>query len=289
MGISLQPNYVIYTLLLILILSVNGQQQYLNNQQLNCDQSNGSVSKAKGYYCDGIQRSCASFLTFRSRPPHYDSPETIATLLGSDATKIASINNVSTTTTYNKLDADKIVIVPITCSCWGSLYQHVAPYKVNAGDSYFIIANNTYQGLTTCQALDGQNFYNSESLQVGAQISVPLRCACPSQNQMANDHVAFLLSYIVTWGDSVSSIAQVFGAHVQSILAANNLTEDDLIFPFAPLLIPMKSESCLENPANLLCSCPNGQYAYELEDGRICASQDKNSEAFPLKLVTVLG
>ncbi|KAK6235461.1 hypothetical protein SCA6_010798 [Theobroma cacao] len=283
MGLSLL-SHCLYTLMLLSHFHhpSQAQQEYLNNLHLDC--SGKTVSISKGYFCNGIQRSCASFLTFRSQPP-FDSPESIASLLGSNASYIASINNVSVTHNFSP---DKIVVVPTTCSCWGSLFQHIAPYTIRPGDTYFTIANDTYQGLTTCKALDGQNYYGSENLMVGEQLTVPLRCACPSQNQTA-DGVAFLLTYLVTWGDTLSSIGELFGVDAQSIAAANNVSAEDLIYPFTPLLIPMKSESCSKNPGSLLCSCPNGRYAYELEDGHNCAAQDKRQEGFSLKLVTILG
>ncbi|WRX32710.1 LysM domain - like 10 [Theobroma cacao] len=283
MGLSLL-SHCLYTLMLLSHFHhpSQAQQEYLNNLHLDC--SGKTVSISKGYFCNGIQRSCASFLTFRSQPP-FDSPESIASLLGSNASYIASINNVSVTHNFSP---DKIVVVPTTCSCWGSLFQHIAPYTIRPGDTYFTIANDTYQGLTTCKALDGQNYYGYENLMVGEQLTVPLRCACPSQNQTA-DGVAFLLTYLVTWGDTLSSIGELFGVDAQSIAAANNVSAEDLIYPFTPLLIPMKSESCSKNPGSLLCSCPNGRYAYELEDGHNCAAQDKRREGFSLKLVTILG
>lgn len=279
-------SHLLYTLMLLVQFQhpSQGQQGYLNNQQLRCgNETTSSISK--GYFCNGIQKSCSSFLTFRSNPP-YDSPETIASLLGSDASSIASLNNASIIT--HKFSPEAIVIVPVTCSCWGSLYQYVAPYKVRKGDTYFSIANNTYQGLTTCQALEGQNYYGATSVEVGAQLTVPLRCACPSRNQTDEQMADFLLTYMVTWGDTYSSIGKMFEVDAQGIVAANNLTMDAVIFPFTPLLIPMKSESCSASPASLLCTCPNGQYAY-LEDGHICASQDRNRDGFPLKLATILG
>ncbi|KAK6272559.1 hypothetical protein POUND7_009642 [Theobroma cacao] len=283
MGLSLL-SHCLYTLMLLSQFHhpSQAQQEYLNNLQLDC--SGKTVSISKGYFCNGIQRSCASFLTFRPQPP-FDSPESIASLLGSNASYIASINNVSVTHNFSP---DKIVVVPTTCSCWGSLFQHIAPYTIRPGDTYFTIANDTYQGLTTCKALDGQNYYGYENLMVGEQLTVPLRCACPSQNQTA-DGVAFLLTYLVTWGDTLSSIGELFGVDAQSIAAANNVSAEDLIYPFTPLLIPMKSESCSKNPGSLLCSCPNGRYAYELEDGHNCAAQDKRQEGFSLKLVTILA
>ncbi|XVE79027.1 hypothetical protein DITRI_Ditri14bG0024900 [Diplodiscus trichospermus] len=278
-------SHFLYTLMLLSQFHrpSQGQQSYVNNKQLACE-TGANLPITKGYICNGNQKSCMSFLTFRSGMP-YDSPESIASLLNSDASNIASINNVSIA---HKFSPERVVIVPITCSCLGSLYQSFSAYTLRKGDTYFSIANDTYQGLSTCQALEGQNYYNGEDdLEVGSQLTIPLRCACPSRNQTAN-RVDFLLTYIVTWGDSISSIGKLFGADEQAILAANNLTLEDLIFPFTPLLIPMKSESCSQNPSSSLCRCPNGQYAY-LENGHTCASQDRNRKGFPLKLAIILG
>ncbi|XVE79025.1 hypothetical protein DITRI_Ditri14bG0024700 [Diplodiscus trichospermus] len=276
-------SHFLYTLLLLSQFHrpSQGQQRYINTSEHVC--GNDSIFIPKGYICNGIQTSCMSFLTFRSRLPH-DSPESIASLLNSSASNIASINDVSIT---DRFSPERIVIVPITCSCLGSSYQSSAPYRIEKGDTYFRLANYTYQGLSTCQALEGQNYYAAVNLEVGSLLTIPLLCACPSQIQTAN-LVDFLLTYTLARGDSISSIGELFGVDAKAIQAANNLTADDLIFPFTPLLIPMKSKSCSHNPASSLCRCPSGQYAY-LEDGHTCTSEDGNNKGFQLKLAIILG
>lgn len=281
--------YWIYTFSIFLCLSLfhnlsHCQQAYLNNTQLDC---NNNSFKTKGYFCNGPQKSCKSFATFRSHPP-YDSPVSIAYLLGSEASRIAKINNISD---IDKIPPDKQVIVPLSCSCSEDFYQHNTPYTIKyASETYFRIANDTYQGLTTCQALMSQNIYDNLNLSVGLELIVPMRCACPSENQITNG-VTFLLTYMVTWGDSFSSISnlaasidEVFGVTEQSILEANQMTPDGTIYPFTPILVPLKSESCSEKPDNFFCYCPNGYR--EDETGEICIPDDKG---FPVKLVTLLG
>ncbi|GKD40828.1 hypothetical protein Tco_1261035 [Tanacetum coccineum] len=46
----------------------------------------------------------------------------------------------------------------------------------------------------------------------------------------------------VTWGDNIDYMSQMFGLDVQSILDANELTVDQLIFPFTPVLIPLTTK-----------------------------------------------
>ncbi|KAJ0079658.1 hypothetical protein Patl1_24341 [Pistacia atlantica] len=255
----------------------NCQQTYLNNTQLDC-QKNPSISK--GYLCNGLETSCQSFITFRSQPP-YDSPIRIAYLLGSEASGITSINNISSNN--DTIPPGKLVIIPVSCSCSsGSIYQHNTPYTIKSNETYLSIANNTYQGLTTCQALMGQNYYDELSLEPGLQLTVPLRCACPSANQTANG-VSSLLAYMVTWVDTIGSMTDLFGVDEKSILEANKLSQDSNIYPFTPLLIPLKSESCSKNPEKFFCYCPADG---SLDGISYCKTEGKK---FPVKLVTLLA
>ncbi|XP_072962122.1 protein LYK5 [Typha angustifolia] len=216
-----------------------GQQDYEDNKQLDCDSTN--ASSTLGYACDGGGLSnCTSYLTFRSHTP-YTTPVTIAYLFSANASNISAINAIPD---VNAVSTDDLVLVPIPCSCTGNnqYYQHNATYTIKYDtETYFIIANDTYQGLTTCQALIAQNpSHNSRNLTVGLQLQVPVRCACPSANQTAAGF-RYLLTYLVTWGDDVPTITQRFRSDYQAVLDANNLTSDSTIYPFTTLLIPLKT------------------------------------------------
>ncbi|KAJ4836895.1 hypothetical protein Tsubulata_037364 [Turnera subulata] len=226
-----------------------GQQEYVNNHQNDC-YNDAFNSSTLGYKCSppasstSSSSSCQSYLTFRAIPP-YTSPALIAYLLtgGGDprsASLIASLNNISSDTAT--IPANSLVVVPLNCSCYGNYYQHNTSYTLKSTtETYFTVANNTYQGLTTCQTLMAQNPWDSRNLSVGLNLEVPLRCACPSPNQTAAGF-RYLLTYLVNWGDSVSAIASRFrgaGATEQSIRDANRLSPSALIFPFTPLLVPL--------------------------------------------------
>ena len=273
-------SFSFYTLSIVLFLclfcdTTYCQQAYLNNSQLNCT---GNPSISKGYLCNRPLQSCKSYVTFRSQPP-YDTAKNISDLLGSEASLIASINNV--TNIFDSIPADRLTIVPITCSCSGSIYQYYAHYTVKKSDTYFRIANDTYQGLTTCQALIGQNYYNSEDIPVGIELTIPVRCACPTENQTVNGVIS-LLNYMVTTNDTVSSIAKAFGVSVQSILEANMLSQNSTIYPFTPILVPLQSKTCTTNPSSFFCDCPNGYAA----DGVSCKTDTRK---FPVKWIALLG
>jgi serine/threonine protein kinase len=218
-----------------------GQQEYEANKQNACYATN--ASSVLGYVCNATTAaapSCDSYLVFRSSPPLYASPVSISYLLNSSVTATASANAVPTVT---PLAASTLVLAPVPCACTpGGFYQHNSSYTIQfAGETYFIIANITYQGLTTCQALIAQNpLHDSRGLVQGNNLTVPLRCACPSPAQAARG-VRYLLSYLVMWGDDVTSIAARFRVAARDVLDANSLDAEEIIFPFTTLLIPLKS------------------------------------------------
>lgn len=224
--------------LLVLMLKQNpsnAQQAYVNNKQLACYVDENVTH---GFVCNGVHSSCQSYLTFRSNPP-YNSAPSIGLLLGAEPSLISEINNY---TNFQTIPTNTQIIIPVNCSCSGKYYQHNSTYKLqDAAETYFSVSNNTYQGLTTCQSMMNQNPYGDRNLSVELDLKVPLRCACPTGDQIASGF-NYLLSYMVTWGDDYSAIAKLFGADVQSILDANELKADSIIFPFTPLLVPLKNK-----------------------------------------------
>ncbi|XWS64972.1 hypothetical protein CRYUN_Cryun05aG0050100 [Craigia yunnanensis] len=238
------PKFYLPFLLLPLMLHLGftqAQQSYVNNQQLDCVDQTKDNNITRGYSCNSEQRSCQSYITFRSEPPYYNTAVSIAYLLGAQATQISSLNNLSAD--VSPITAKSMVVVPVNCSCFNSsYYQHNASYTIKFDSkTYFSISNDTYQGLTTCQAMKAQNPIDNRDLNVDEELVVPLRCACPTARQIQAG-AKYLLSYIVTWGDSISSIAETFGAEEKSVLDANELSVNDLIFPFTPVLVPLSKE-----------------------------------------------
>ncbi|KAK4753372.1 hypothetical protein SAY87_022170 [Trapa incisa] len=220
----------------LLALLLHAQQEYLNNRQLNCGNSDNITC---GFACNRSDPpACQSYLTFRSNAP-YISLAIIGYLLRSDPSIMATLNNL---TDVEPIPSDTQIISPVNCSCAGKFYQHNASYTLKTqGETYFTVANETYQGLSTCQALEAQNPYPERALQIGMKLVVPLRCACPTPAQSAAG-IRYLLNYMATWGDTISEIAGLFGVTEQSLLEANELHEDSTIFPFNPILIPLTKE-----------------------------------------------
>ncbi|EMS52321.1 Proline-rich receptor-like protein kinase PERK14 [Triticum urartu] len=129
--------------------------------------------------------------------------------------------------------------------------QHDAAYAVQFVDeTYFSIADDTYQGLSTCQALMAQNPVRDSDIHPGVALTVPLRCACPSAAQAAAG-VRYLVTYVLDWDDNAFTVAQRFGADYQALLHANGITDDTTVYPFTTMLVPLKDPPTSQIPVVL--------------------------------------
>ncbi|XWS58655.1 hypothetical protein CRYUN_Cryun08bG0053200 [Craigia yunnanensis] len=202
-----------------------GQQAYLNNYRLEgADKSkdNNAISGVK-------KKSCKSYIPFRAEPP-CTSAVTIAYLLGAQPDLISSLRLNNLSSDVSSVPANSRVFVPLNCFGAGSYYQHNVTYTIkDDAEAYFILANDTYQGLTTCQAMKAQNSI------AGAK---------------------FLFIYIADWEESIASIAETFGVDEQSVLDANKLRED-MIYHYTPVLVPLAIEPTMILPPQASPSPPS--------------------------------
>uniref|UniRef100_A0A0E0C901 Protein kinase domain-containing protein n=1 Tax=Oryza meridionalis TaxID=40149 RepID=A0A0E0C901_9ORYZ len=104
-----------------------------------------------GYTCSETTAttSCTAYLTFRSDPPLYSSPLSVAYLLNATPSAVAAANSVPLA--VSPVDGTQLLLVPVPCSCNRATgyYQHNTTYAIQERDTFFRIANNTFQGLTT--------------------------------------------------------------------------------------------------------------------------------------------
>ena len=215
---------------------IGAQQPYVGKTTTDCNNEHNS-SSGLGYFCNGVNRTCQSYLTFRAVPP-YNSVSAISDLLAADPSQVSEINSVPETATF---DTNRLVIVPVNCACSGEYYQLNTSYVVKQDEGYYIISNSTFQGLTTCQAIGNQAGNPiSNDLDVGQRISVPLRCACPRKNQ-TDLGVNYLVSYLVAKNDFLSGISERFEVDNDLLLSANGLSEQDsTIYPDTTFLVPLE-------------------------------------------------
>ncbi|KAJ0704158.1 putative protein kinase RLK-Pelle-LysM family [Helianthus annuus] len=237
--LALRFFFVCAILLICPPILIQAQQPYIRKLSTNCTVTNASTS-VFGYACNGVNRTCQAYLTFRSKPP-YNTVVSIASLLNANATQLSQLNLVSENYTFG---TGETVLVPTRCSCLGQFYQANTTYVIQSRDTPFLIANDTFGGLSTCHAINTERSNLTTDIYTGSRLTVPLRCACPTEKQAAAG-INYLLSYLITWGQSVSAISAIFGVDTGLTLEANELSETDFnIYPFTTLLVP------LSNPPN---------------------------------------
>ncbi|KAL4300782.1 lysM domain receptor-like kinase 4 [Arachis ipaensis] len=255
-------NTIVLFTLSFLLVSSNGimsQQNYSGNSVLNCSNNDAEGPSSDFLYtCNGFQKSCLAFLIFKSQTPH-NTIATISNLTSSNPEDLARFNNASHSTLFR---TGKEVIVPLNCSCptrehdddYDEYYQAQTTYVLPKDPTYFTTANDTFQGLTTCDSLQRYNTYGVLDLHPGMVLHVPLRCACPTARQ-AGSGTKYLLTYSVNWGDNISNIAARFHVNASSMVDANGFSsENEMLYPFTTVLIPLTSE-----PNSTITKVQNGQ------------------------------
>ncbi|KAK7310455.1 hypothetical protein RJT34_07998 [Clitoria ternatea] len=231
---------IFFTLSFFLSLKARAQQNYSGNSVLNCknDDKTGP-SPSFLYTCNGLNKSCMAFLIFKSHPP-YNTVTTISNLTSSNQEEIARINGANLLTVF---PSGKEVIVPLNCSCATRVYyQAETNYVLGPFPTYFTVANDTFQGLASCDSLKRANPYGELDLHPGLELQVPLRCACPTWHQTRNG-TKYLLTYSVNWGDNISNIATRFNVAAGNLVDANGFpSQTQVLYPFTTVLIPLPSE-----------------------------------------------
>lgn len=229
---------------------IGAQQQYSGNSALVCMNRDADEppSPAYLYTCNGELFTCTAFLIFKARFP-FNTVLAIAALLSSNASEIARLNNAASKLT--DFPADMEVVVPVKCSCSGQYYEAKTSYQISSPEqTYFTIANTTFQGLSTCQSLEAENVYDEFSLKLGLELHVPLRCACPTKDQVLNG-TKYLLTYLIDWGDNITGVGEKFNVNSRKIVAGNGVSgEDSTLFPFTTILVPLSAEPTIISENN---------------------------------------
>ncbi|KAL1546695.1 lysM domain receptor-like kinase 4 [Salvia divinorum] len=214
------------------------QQNYSGAAIYRCHGNEATTLSESLHACNGRVSSCRAFLIFTAKSP-YVTVAAVANLTSSDQAEISRINNI---TTSRVLPEGQEVIVPAECSCLGRSYQATTTYQIRPGETYFIIADKIFKGLSTCDALKHANMYREMSLLPGQKLRVPLRCACPTAEQ-ADAGTKFLLTYLVGHGDTLLGLSKRFNVSVVSVYVANHFPDGFAeIEPFTTILIPLPSE-----------------------------------------------
>ncbi|KAK6115401.1 hypothetical protein DH2020_007670 [Rehmannia glutinosa] len=229
-------NWILNILITLIFFSswIKAQQKYSGNAVFDCKNTDDETA-FHHYTCNGKYPSCKAYLIFTAKFP-YNTVPVISALTSSDQTETAKINNV---TMFTVFPTGQEVIIPVNCSCSNQHYEAITTYQVPVErESYYTIANDTYQGLSTCDSIRRANIYSEP----GNKLRVPLRCACPTSEQAASG-TKFLLTYTIGQGDTVYALSKRFNVSVTNMSEANGVSDEfPIIYPYTTILIPLPNE-----------------------------------------------
>eukprot|EP00253_Pinus_taeda_P013327 PITA_13327 len=195
----------------------SGQQTY--EKPSDCSNPN-PPNNSYGYTCNGQNLSCQAYAIYRAQAG-YRSLQNISSLLNSDQSQMAQINMRSDT---QVLDIDTEIMAPITCSCAGNYSQVNATYFIGSGETILIMANNIYEGLSTCQAIKQQNSGANSTLQ----------------------------------SDTIAKKYSQDGATTARLLDANDLNaNNETIFPSTTFLVPLQKTPTNPPPPTSIPASPS--------------------------------
>ncbi|KAJ4729437.1 LysM receptor kinase [Melia azedarach] len=209
---------------------------------LSCDTTSPDAS---GYRCTGAagsQDHCGTFAILRTNS-YYSSLFNLSFYLGLNQFVISEANGFSADTEF--LPKDQPLLIPIDCKCNAGFFQADLTKITIKGESFVGIAESL-EGLTTCKAIQEKNPGISPwGLADKARLQVPLRCACPSSSENIPQTRLFL-SYPISEGDTVSSLASKFNTTAEAIVSANKNSlgsfKPESLTLFTSLLIPLNGE-----------------------------------------------
>lgn len=191
-----------------------------------------------GYVCDAATPSCDTVAYFRVQAGEYATLSDISTrLFNTSSAAIASASGLSSPNA--SVSIGQGLYIPLTCTCYGNHSSQNVSYTILPGDTFYKLANQTYEGLTTCQAIQDENpTLIVTNLQIGQVVTMPIRCACPSTAQK-NRGITSLVTYPVADGDDINSVVDMFGITQQEFLAANNISNSSApLFAATTVLLP---------------------------------------------------
>ncbi|KAD3337964.1 hypothetical protein E3N88_33485 [Mikania micrantha] len=125
--------------------------------------------------------------------------------------------------------------VPFSCACNDQDFlNHRFVYNVSSGPSgntYSLIAETYFSGLTTVDMLRKFNSYNELSIPSGSQVNVIVNCSC-GNSHVSKDYGLFI-TYPIGIGENLSTIANETGINENLLRGYNpgsNFLNTDLVF-----------------------------------------------------------
>lgn len=190
--------------------------------QLDYDQSSCTSNESfpgSRYTCNSTHDSCKTYLVYRANE-RFKTISDISNLFNMSSRQVLHINNL--TSSSEILKQGKEVLLPVDCTCSGEFYQASLSYKVPEITTFSEISCGVFEALLKQLTLAEENLSQGESPEVGSELQVPLRCACPG-NFSSGMKAKYLVTYPLILGDDLDKLTLKFGISPVDFLEQNHL------------------------------------------------------------------
>ncbi|XP_008775351.2 lysM domain receptor-like kinase 4 [Phoenix dactylifera] len=213
--------------------------------------ASSEFSGGSRYICNDSPTSCQTFIVYRARHG-FETVSKISRLFGVEQDEVLHANNL--TSPSRILEKDWAVLVPINCSCSGNFFRSNVSYSIPEDATFTKISCEVFGGLVKLHTLVKEHPSNANNLEVGAEVTVPLTCACPDSNN-SRDGIMYLVTYPIVEEDDTVVVGKRFGISPSDIWVENNLGgPNPIVFPSTTILVPLRAmpsiNSSIKDPDN---------------------------------------
>jgi LysM repeat protein len=210
-----------------------------------------AYNDVNGYTCSSTalqSQSCTSYTLYRTQSSK-ETLTSVSTLFNTSASVITTTSSLKVTSNDTYLPSGTPLYIPLACNCVHrrsyqgnesrTTYEATVSWHIVRGNTFWIIANEYYAGLTTYQAIEAANPTQVPTdLHIHSYSTIPLRCACPSATQLGI--TKFLLSFVLFPAEtSLAVVSSYFNISIADLEAANQVNASTTLQPFSTLLVPL--------------------------------------------------
>ncbi|KAL7115816.1 hypothetical protein ACP275_04G204300 [Erythranthe tilingii] len=218
-------------------LSCSNGFQYYDRTSCDSDTNNPGTRYTCGK--NSSRNTCRTFLVYRSNH-RFRTISSISSLFAVDPQTLLSINrHVSFQTQLLQLGHE--IVVPIQCSCSTGNFSHANfTYEVSESEKTTLttVSCDVFEGLVKFITLYEVNVFSS------SVIVVPLKCACPNDDDVKNG-VEYLVTYPFVERDDTRKVGKKFNVSVEEIWETNHMDPTPTVYPNTTILVPLKNEPFL--------------------------------------------
>lgn len=206
--------------------------------------SQSSAAEDTDFSCSSESPPCETFLTYRVKSPNYLSLGPISDLFGVSRLSIAKASELVSEDV--QLVPDQILLVPVRCSCNGSVSFYNVTYQIKKDDTFYSVSIHDFQNLTNYHLVEDLNpQLNPVNLSIGAEVVFPLLCKCPTQSNL-NDGFQYLITYVWQPGDDIFPVSALFNTTQLAVAEENNYRNFSSAICL-PVLIPVQRPILLQS------------------------------------------